>query len=230
MTHKKFDKIQKQIESGIKESGSVNKRTVDQARNYEENRFGKRARGRRLDKIDKDFARTLFGIIGNNGSVLDIPCGTGRFFDVFSKAKQLVMIDRDPSMLEVLQERNITGNNVQLIEGDITSIPINANSVDLCFSMRLFHHIDSEEILSQIVNELSRVSKRYVAFSFYNKNCWRYYSRKIRGKKPTGNYYSFGLISKLAQQTGLKLIQKKPKVNLLEQQCLVLFEKIESSI
>jgi SAM-dependent methyltransferase len=219
-----------QLQSGIKVSGKIGKRTVDQAQSYEQNRFAKRPRGRKLDKIDKAFAQRMLDMVGLESCIVDVPCGTGRFYNVFSKAKKLIMIDRDPNMLKVLSERYVAAENVQLAEGDITSLPLEDNTADLCFCIRLLHHIDSQDIVLNVLKELTRVSRKYVAFSFYNQNCWRYYSRKMRGRKITGYYYSFDLINKLAKELGLELIQKKPKINLLEQQCLVLFKKVGSSI
>ena len=140
------------------------------------------------------------------------------------------MIDRDSSMLKILEERHCLGDNDQLMEGDITSIPLDDNSVDLCFSMRLFHHIDSEELVLKVIKELARVSKKYVAFSFYNKNCWRYFSKAIRKKKTTGYYYSFELIKNFAMECGLILVETNASHNLIEQQCLILFEKSKGNI
>jgi ubiquinone/menaquinone biosynthesis C-methylase UbiE len=218
------------MSSGIKVAGETGQRTLDEAKVYEKNRFGKSSRGIRLNKIDKKFAQSLLDIVGEDSCILDIPCGTGRFYPVFSKANKLIMIDRDPNMLKSLEEMYRPGDNVQFFEGDITSISLDDNSVDLCISMRMFHHIDSEELVLKVIKELSRVSCKYVAFSFYNKNCWRYFSRAIRGKKTTGYYYSFGLINKYAKIAGLGLVKKKPVFNLLEQQCLVLFEKFSVGI
>jgi ubiquinone/menaquinone biosynthesis C-methylase UbiE len=217
------------MSSGIKVDGEANQRTLDQARVYEKNRFGKSQRGIRLDTIDKEFAQSLLDMVGMESTVLDIPCGTGRFYPIFSKVNKLIMIDRDASMLESLKERHNPGDNAQVLEGDITSIQLDDNSVDLCMSMRMFHHIDSDEFVLKVIKELSRVSSKYVAFSFYNKNCWRYFSRTIRGKKTTGYYFRFGFIKKCAEDAGLTLVRKKPVFNMLEQQCLVLFKKTVSS-
>lgn len=219
----------KKMSCGIKADGEVGKRSLDQARVYEKNRFGKRKRGIRLDKLDKEFAQNLLDMVGAESTILDVPCGTGRFYSIFSKVNKLIMIDRDTSMLESLKERHNPGDNIQVLEGDITSIQLDDNSVDLCMSMRMFHHIDSDEFVLKVIKELSRVSSEYVAFSFYNKNCWRYISRAIRGKKITGHYYRFGMIKKYAEEVGLTLVQKTPAFNMLEQQCLVLFKKNASN-
>ncbi|MCK5608400.1 class I SAM-dependent methyltransferase [Candidatus Pacearchaeota archaeon] len=219
---------EKKLKSGIKIAGIAGGRTESQAMKYEKNRFAKRGRGKRLNKVDQAFAMQLLTMIGNESSVLDVPCGSGRFHDVFSRAEEYVMVDFDPNMLKVAKERYGEAENVTMLQGDITALQLSDNSIDLCFCMRLFHHIDSEDNVSRTIKELSRVSKRYVAFSFYNQNCWRYLSRKLRGKKVTGHYYSSQLIDKFAREAGLELVHKNPKFNLLEQQCLVLYEKVQT--
>lgn len=222
------DTDERKLKSGIKIAGESEGRTKSRAKGYEDNRFSKRDRGKRLDKIDKAFAERLLSMVGHESCVLDVPCGSGRFYNIFCRAKSYTMVDFDPNMLKVVKERYGETENVNILQGDITSLQLNDNSVDLCFCMRLFHHIDSEDNVLKTMKELSRVSIKYVVFSFYNQNCWRYLSRKLWGKKVTGHYYSSQLIDKFAKEVGLRLVQKIPKVNLLEQQCLVLYEKVRT--
>ncbi len=216
-----------QIDSSIKVAGKIRKRTLEQANSYEANRYSKRRRGRRLDRIDKAFARKVYAMVGGDSCIVDVPCGSGRFYDIFSKAKSLIMVDCDSNMLKVARERHGQAENVKMLHADIASLPLDDNSADLCFSMRLFHHMETEEIILNALKELSRVSGKYVALSFYNKNCWRYYSRKLRRKKVTGHYFSFSRMVSIGKQVGLEIAAKHPRINLVEQQCLVLFKKVQ---
>ena len=216
-----------QIDSSVKVAGKVRKRTLTQANNYEANRYSKRGRGRRLDRIDKAFAGKVYDMVGVNSCIVDVPCGSGRFYDIFSKAKSLIMVDCDDNMLEAAQERYGQADNVKMLKADIASLPLEDNSADLCFCMRLFHHMDTETIAFNALKELARVSGKYVALSFYNKNCWRYYSRKLRNKKVTGHYFSFSRMRTMGKQAGLEIVKRHPGKNLIEQQCLVLFKKTQ---
>jgi ubiquinone/menaquinone biosynthesis C-methylase UbiE len=200
--------------------------TLESARGYEQRRFAGKRRGRRLDRLEKDFAAHLFQRIGPGACVLDIPCGNGRFFPIFSNAKQLTMADYSPHMLQACQERFGKPEQVTYIQADISSIPLSDRCVDLCFCMRLFHHMKNDEVRSSALRELTRVSKKYVALSFYNKNRFRYYKKVIRGKKPRGNYITLTHLKNLAQQAGLRYIEHTPKFNWIEQQCMALFEKV----
>ena len=83
----------------------------------------------------------------------------------------------------------------------------------------------NDQVRLNALKELARVSSKYVALSFYNINCLRFYRRKILRKKIRGNYITFNHITNLAKQAGLKSVERFPKLNLVEQQCLVIFKK-----
>lgn len=199
--------------------------TIEKARDYEKKRFGSSRRVKRLDKFEKTFARTLLRMVGTDSHIVDIPCGNGRFFSIFSEATRLTMVDRSKNMLQAAQERIGSAENVNLIQAEITSLPLTDNSADLCFCMRLFHHMKNDQVRLYALKEVTRVSQKYVALSFYNKSCWRFYRKKILGKKIRGNYITFGHLANLARQAGLEIVKRFPKLNLIEQQCLVILKK-----
>lgn len=199
-------------------------RTIEQARDYEK-KFALGCKNKRLNKFEKTFARCVFELVGRDSHVVDIPCGSGRFFEIFSKAKELTMVDCSINMLKVCKEKFGTPENVRLIQAEISSIPLPDNSADLCFCMRLFHHMETDEVRRGALNELARISRRYVALSFYNKNCWRFYRKKILGKKSRSNSIAFGHLLGLAKEAGLEFIERFPKISLIEPECLVVFKK-----
>ena len=199
--------------------------TIEEARDYERKRFTLGRRTKKLDRFEKAFAQRLFDMVGSGSHIVDIPCGNGRFYHIFSKAKKLSMADYSTNMLKATEERFGTSENVKLLQADISAIPLNDGSADLCFCMRLFHHMKNDEVRLAALKELARVSKKYVALSFYNKNCSKYYWRKTLGKKIRGNYITFAHIITLANGVGLVPVERFPKLNLFERQCLVLFQK-----
>ena len=199
--------------------------TIEQARDYEQRRFTRQRRMKRLDRFEKAFAQRLFDMVGSDAHIVDIPCGNGRFFHIFSKAKKLTMADYSPNMLKATEERLGTSENVKLLQADISAIPLYDGSADLCFCMRLFHHMKNDKVRLAALKELARVSNKYVALSFYNKSCLRFYWRKILGKKIRGYYVSFAHIVNLAKKVGLVPTERFPKLNLFEQQCLAIFQK-----
>jgi len=181
---------------------------------------------RRLDRFEKDFAKDLRERVGADARVVDIPCGNGRFYEVFSDVAELTMIDLSANMLEAVRERYGVPGSVRLLEGDIMSMPLGDGEVDLCFCMRLFHHMRDDTSRLTALRELSRVSTRYVGLTFYNKHCFRYYWRKLLHKKIRGNYITFAHMVSLAREAGLEPVERRPAINSIEQQCLALFRKV----
>jgi len=199
--------------------------TKEEARNYEKKRFTRRYEMKRLNNFEKAFAQRLFSMTGSYSRIVDIPCGNGRFFNIFSDARELTMIDRSANMLEACKEKFGNSENVRFLQADILSIPLPDSSADLCFSMRLFHHMQNDQDRLKALEELARISRKYVAISFYNKNCLRFYWRKVLSKKIRGYYVTFDHIANLAKYTGLDPVERFPKLNLIEQQCLVILKK-----
>lgn len=198
--------------------------TIEEAEVYESKRFARDRRMQRIDKFEKDFAKRLFAKVGSDSQILDVPCGSGRFFDVFSSAKSLTMVDYSENMLTATSERIGPHDNLQLVRADITSISLPDNRADICFCMRLFHHMKNDDVRLKALKELARISSKYVALSFYNRNCARYYWRKLLNKKIRGNYTTLAHIVGLAEQAGLDLLEYS-RVSLVEQQCLLIFRK-----
>ena len=200
---------------------SVNAITIEGARSYNERRFGRVRRMKRLGKLEKQFAQRVFEMAGEHSCIVDIPCGSGRFFEVFSHAKKLIMLDYSENMLKAAEERIGGAENVRLVQAEISAIPLSDNSADLCFCMRLFHHMETDDVRLRALKELARVSKKYVALSFYNKNSWKFYRKKILGKKPSGFHITFECLTSLAKRAGLECVTRLPRVNLVQPQCLV---------
>jgi ubiquinone/menaquinone biosynthesis C-methylase UbiE len=200
--------------------------TVDKAKNYEKKRFTRSYRMRRLDRLEKAFALEVVEMLGYDVHIVDIPCGDGRFFDIFHNAKKLTMIDYSENMLAVAKEKAGNAQNVEFVRADISDMPLPDDCAELCFCMRLFHHMEVDHIRLTSLKELARISKKYVALSFYNKSCLRFYRRKLLHRKIRGSYVTFAHFIKLADQAGLKFVKRIPVVNIIEPQCLVIFEKV----
>lgn len=209
----------------LKNTVTSEKVTIDKAKNYEKKRFTRSYRMRRLDRFEKAFALQIIEMLGNSVHIVDVPCGDGRFFDIFSNAKKLTMIDYSENMLATAKEKIGNAKNVEFVRADVSSLPLPADSAELCFCMRLFHHMKDDQINLAAFKELSRISNKYVVMSFYNKSCFRFYWRKLLRKKIRGSYVTFAHIVELASQAGLKFIKRTPRVNTIEPQCLVIFEK-----
>jgi len=200
--------------------------TIEKARDYERRRFDRSWRMRRLDRLEREFANRLFDTVGTDSYVVDIPCGTGRFFDVFSRARTVVFIDYSDTMLQVLQERHGLPANAKIIRADISSVPLADSVADLCFCMRLIHHMKDDDVRIASLRELARISRKYVAVSFYDADSARYRWRKACGKKIRGNHITYRHLQSLAEQVGLRAVEHLTRRSLLDQQSFATFMKM----
>lgn len=207
--------------------GSFNQiRDLDAAKDYDSERFETSARMRKLNRWELEFARMAFRLAGGESAeILDMPCGNGRFFESFKAAQRLYLLDYAPTMLEALVEKHPEAAALEPKQGDIMNIPLDDQSVDLAFSMRLFHHLEKPEDRQRALSELARVSRRFVALSFYNTRTWRFQKRHLRGKPASGYAVSISTFAREAAEFGLRLHTKFPAVSLIEQQRCLIFEK-----
>lgn len=128
---------------------------------------------------DKYVNNELKSSFSNATTVLDIPCGTGRFFQFYksNKISDVVGIDISTDMISYAKDVSTSlGLNCKLFAGDITSIPLNDNSVDVIFCFRLFHLLPFE-IIESGIKELYRVSSKAVYVEVF--------SSSINGKPST---------------------------------------------
>jgi ubiquinone/menaquinone biosynthesis C-methylase UbiE len=215
-----FEKNENPMKNTVYPEKTPEDLTIELARNYEDIRFAQGFIMKRINKGEKKYAQRLFDMVGSSAHIIDIPCGNGRFFKIFSNAKKLTMVDFSVNMLKRVKEKYNISENVQLIQSDISSVPLPNNSADLCFCMRLFHHMKDDIVRLGALKELARISRKYVALSFYTKSCLRYCWRRM-----PMNYITFSHMIDLAKQAGLEPIEHFPKLSLTAPQCLVTFRK-----
>ena len=199
------------------------------AATYCHRRFEGSRRMHKLNRCEMGFARRLMDMVGPQASILDAPCGSGRFFEVFSPARRYVMLDFDPAMLKVIQDTHGQKCLLELVQGDVTDLPFPADTFDLVFNMRLLQHVGDDAIRRRILMELARVSRRYVALSIYSTCTWRHFKRAVRGKPSAGYAVPLRHFVAMAAQIGLRLRRKAPTVSLIEQQRMLLFEKVTAA-
>jgi len=90
----------------------------------------------RLSAISSSFGRPI--------SVLDIGCGTGRFFYSLREVEKLVGMDISPEMLEAAKHpvnaSRITARHIQLIQGNVFYASFAPHSFDFIYSFGMFGH------------------------------------------------------------------------------------------
>lgn len=96
--------------------------------------------------------------------VLDIPCGTGRFFELFrSNHLDFIGMDVSDDMLSQARQKDM---DADIRYGDIINIPLPDKAVDVSICIRLLNLILEEEMVAAAA-ELGRVTKSHIICSLF---------------------------------------------------------------
>jgi len=92
--------------------------------------------------------------------LLDIPCGTGRFFPLIDeKSMKFMGADISQDMITQASSRASSCRNFEgFTQADAENLPFEDNKFDFILSMRFFHHLPADAVL-KILREFRRVSK-----------------------------------------------------------------------
>ncbi len=127
-------------------------------------------------------------------SILDIPCGGGRFsLYLAERGFEVMSGDRSPDMVDIT-ERTLrdAGHSAAARVLDVESLDLDDRSLDAIFCFRLFHHIPHKEVRSTVVRELCRVADQYVVMSYFNSRCLNMVRRRTRDRLKGKIYKKYG--------------------------------------
>ncbi len=187
----------------------------EHARRYFE-KHGTGAKRRLNTWRERGMARRALEIAGNPTSVLDLPCGTGRFWEMLAEnpQRQIFAADLNEAMFKTGLERRpkeIT-SRVEAFKASAFSIPKPDNFVECVFSIRLLHHIPKSEDRLAILREFKRVSSSTIVLSLWidgNYRAWRRLSRpRIPGPSADRFVVERKVIEKEFAECGLKVLDR----------------------
>jgi SAM-dependent methyltransferase len=106
---------------------------------------------------------------GSPSTVLDAPCGTGRFWPVFERAgvQKLLAGDYSLSMLRVAQREETSIPSFELAELDLLNLDLPDNHVEFIACMRFCHHLACADDRMRVLHRLHAVSRSHVAISLW---------------------------------------------------------------
>jgi ubiquinone/menaquinone biosynthesis C-methylase UbiE len=114
-----------------------------------------------------------------NSKALDLGCGNGRLFEIFSAQggsasgrKNIEYFGIDFSEELIKMAKNKYGNNFQV--ADILNLPFSDNYFDTIWSVAVFHHIPSRELRLLALKEMKRVLKDKGRVIM---TCWNLYQK-----------------------------------------------------
>ena len=149
---------------------------------------------RRLSNMrDHQIARRALTMAGNPGSVLDMPCGTGRFWDVLAENPQRIIhaADYSQNMIDVglaMRPPEITGR-INAFQASAFDIPVQSAFVDCVFCIRFVHHLGKHEDRMTLLRELHRVTTDTVIMSLWVDGNLKAWSRKRHEAKRQKHRY-----------------------------------------
>lgn len=139
------------------------------------------------------------------GSLLDVPCGYGRFAPLFALLGiRAIGIDVDPDLVHLAVENQMPGRMEGGACGSIFELPFADNSVDCVLCVRFLHLQYSDRERLRILRELSRVSRRFVLISVYRFTSLHGLVRRWNGTRGRLRMMTDRQLGDLAQASGLE--------------------------
>jgi ubiquinone/menaquinone biosynthesis C-methylase UbiE len=161
----------------------------------------------------------------SGGTILDIPCGTGRFSrQLTENGFQVFASDISEEMLGVARKIE---PSLHCFQGDIFRLPFHDQTFDAIVCIRFFNLVDRDKRV-EAVREMARVARVVVA-SYYHKYTIKYAGRWLRhrlglhkGNNP--RLTRAGLMDEI-RETGLHLHQVISVSPLLSEEWLVVMSR-----
>ncbi len=142
-------------------------------------------------------ARKALALAGRPRSVLDLPCGTGRFWAMLAEEpnRRIFVADNSQSMIDAgleLRPREVVARVQKSFRCSAFATGLPDNFVECVFSIRLMHHIEKSADRAQMLKEFARISSVSVIVSLWvdgNFRAWRHEINDARKKAVRGADY-----------------------------------------
>ncbi len=143
---------------------------------------------------EQQMAARALVMAGEPGSVLDLPCGAGRFWELLARVpdRQLMAGDYSQDMIDTALNFQFPhiAKRFKTFQTSAFDIKLPDATVDCIFCMRLVHHIAEEEARAKLFHEFHRVSRNTVCISLWvdgNLQAWRL----LRSQRRRQNHQSY---------------------------------------
>ncbi len=138
-------------------------------------------------------ARHALRMAGDPKSILDLPCGAGRFWEMLAEdpERELYAADNSENMVAVADQSHPAKirNRFKLFQTSAFDIDLPDGAVENIFCMRLLHHIGKTEDRLRIYREFHRVTRDSVCLSLWvdgNFKAWR--RKRLEAQRPAKAY------------------------------------------
>jgi SAM-dependent methyltransferase len=154
-------------------------RQADVAADYDFHRFGSPERQRRNRRKWRAIVRAL-DEAGAVRSVLDLPCGTGRFSGALAaRGADVVAADISLEMIRGAREKSpAVGSLLGYVQADAEALPFADDAFDCVACIRFMFHVDSATRV-RILREMRRVSRRWLVVDYRHRYTARWLKWRI---------------------------------------------------
>ena len=146
-------------------------------------------RNRRIDRREQAAVEGIFRALTDCASVLDVPCGAGRFAATLAgQRRQVIGADVAAEILahaRIRAERDSV--DAEFIQADAAHLPLPDAAVDCLFSNRLLHHFRDAGDRAAFLREFHRVTRRWLVVSFFDYQAFGWLRRllkRFKGRRP----------------------------------------------
>lgn len=155
-----------------------------------------------------DILNSMLSSMAHCETILDIPCGGGRLSPPLA-AKTDNLFEMDASLEQVKLAIKVTTHDTPRFGASASALalPLADQSVDATLDARLSHHLPDIKERAQLLDEILRVSRRFVIFTFTDKNSTHSFYRKLRGKQANPAAMAVSEIESAAARHGARLEQ-----------------------
>jgi SAM-dependent methyltransferase len=190
----------------------------NQVREYERRRY-RSIDQRLMSHLEWRTVARLLDRAGVGGAtILDVPCGYGRFTGRLAERGGLPLV-ADVSVHMVARTRRGLSPAVPGAAVDVLALPFADASVDGALVMRLLHHLpDSER--RQALGEVARVIRKWAVFSAYTVAPLHRLMRRIQGRPP--KEASPSVLGEQVASAGLEIVESRAVLPYLHAQRIFL--------
>lgn len=198
---------------------------------YDEERFRSRHERASTERKWRAIQSALGAHMSAGASVLDVPCGRGRFTSRILDA-QWNLVSADLSLPMLRAARDVAGANMGLrgvVQGDAECLPFRDGNFDLVLSIRFLFHVPPE-LRAGILREMARVSKRFVVVDVRHKYCYATHTKRLRAwvlrRRMPSARPGLREIDRDVEAAGLRISKRVWMAPLLSEKMLLVCEKV----
>lgn len=154
--------------------------------------------------------KRLLGSQGHSEVILDLPCGGGRLSAGIAPHTDL-LIEADVALGQIVYGAQASTLEIPQIwmTASAFHIPLKDNAVDGTVCPRLNHHLPSAAERERLIEELLRVSRRFVVMTFFDYHSFKNRLRRARApfnKKPPKLTMTVQRVRELAEANDAQLV------------------------